>query len=244
MGFGSWALTALVLAVLSPRVCGAQFSLKAGLAGGTGTDDWGTAWGYHLGIDEQNETRGRGKWSMTLDLSRLITRLADDDAFSRVYLEAGPSDTTWFANDFSATTVTLGGRYEPRRARLGFSQTVERIISPFVGFHAGYRRLDHGQSSTRQISGVHTSHGIPVGVTLGARVGWGGRPERSLEEEPLINYLGFEVALDLTTTIWMRNRRIVTADSGVLTAQSAPKWPMVALWLAFMYHRSEVYGGG
>lgn len=223
-----------------PAAADAQYALRVGGLAGTDLGDWGTTWGWHLGLDEHMPTRGPSRWSLGLDIGHRSAKLRESDPFQGLYLNASTVDTTWLRNAFGLTEMTLSGRFEPCRSWLGFRQTEDHIVSPFVAFHLGYARLDHDQSGIRKLYGVKTAHGAPVGLTLGVRLGWGDRPELSLEETPLISYYGVEIALEVRHVVWLKDRELVDiALAGwPRITHSAPELPSVMLRVSAAFHKA------
>ena len=231
-------LVCAVLAAAPPA--SAQFSFRANGLVGSGLGDWGRSTGYGLGLDEMNLTGGSARWFTTLDVSFRGARLADASRLDGMYLEASTTDTLWFKNGFNDASVTVGVRVEPCVRWLGYRQTARSIISPFIGARVGYARFEHDQTGHRKILGVYTSQGIPFVATLGTRIAWGGPPSRSLEEDPLIDYIGFELALDAVWTLWVKDRNVMTAVSGLGEDQSAPSLPTLLLRISLVYHRAPL----
>jgi len=237
----------LVVLLFVAQTTWAQFMVRGGLSGGTGTGDWGRMWGMLIGIDELVPSRAYGWWSTQLDVSRSFTRLSDAGILAGVKLVdpfTSPPDTTRFENGFNATSITLGGRYEPCRRSLGFRQTPRRIISPFVGWHLGYTRFEHDQvGSTRSVAGLTSAHGVPVGASVGLLMGWGGPPETALDPNVSSTYWGVEISVDVGTTVWLKNHQIVpSVVTDLPGGLDAPVTPTISLRVTFMYRTAPVRG--
>jgi len=237
-------LTGLVLGVVVAPPVWAQFMARAGVLGGHGTGEWGAVWGVLVGIDELVPSRSYGWWSSRLDVAQATTRLADEKRLGGVKvvdLFTTPPDTLLFGNSFRITTASAGGRYEPCRRALGFRQTPNRIVSPFVGWHLGYSRFEHERRGHAPgVSGLATSHGVPVGGSVGLLLGWGGPPTEALDPNVSSHYWGVEVSLEVGTTVWLKNRQIIAPMSSLPTGLNAPAAPTVALRLMFMYRTAPV----
>ena len=237
--YGRILIVTCVLAGVS-SVAHAQFSFRATGLVGTELGDWGRTWGYGIGLDEMNITEGNARWFMTLDIGYRKTRLGDGDRIGDIYLTAAPADTNWLSNGFGEAFITIGGRLEPCVSWLGYHQTVNHIVSPFIGLRGGYARLDHDQSGHRIIQGVTTAHGVTATASMGVRIAWGGRPERSLEPDPLIDYKGLELAVDVVQTIWVKNRTVLKSMPGLSKDYDAPSLPTIMFRLSFVFHRAPL----
>lgn len=222
----------------------AQLMVRAGIHGGTGTGDWGRVWGYRIGIDEFMPSRAYGWWSTQLDVVKSYARLADGGKLAGIELVdpfSSPPDTMDFRNSFNATAIVLGGRYEPCRRSLGFRQTPHRIVSPFVGWHLGYARFEHDQvSAPRGVTGLESAHGVPVGGSVGVLLGWGGPPEMALDPNVSSSYWGMEISLDVGTTVWLKNRRIVPQMTSLPDGLKAPLAPTISVRVMLLYRTAPV----
>ena len=237
-------LSGLVLGVVTVSPVSAQFMVRAGVLGGRGTGEWGPVWGALVGIDELVPSRSYGWWSSRLDIAQATTRLADEARLAHVKVVnvfTTPPDTLFFGNSFRVTTITAGGRYEPCRHSLGFRQTPNRIVSPFVGWHLGYSRFEHERRGRAPgVSGLATSHGVPVGGSVGLLVGWGGPPAEALDPNVSSQYWGMEISLDVSTTVWLKNGQIIAPMSSLPAGLDAPGAPTVTFQAMFMYRTAPV----
>ncbi len=226
----------------------AQHMFRFGYHAGSGVADWGPSSGIVIGFDELEYTRAHGWWTASVDAGHRRTKLRDGEKITRLRIidpYRTRSDTTRLRNDFSVLWATIGGRYEPCRRYLGFRQTKNRIISPFVSFHVGYARMDHEQGIGGQgITGVGSPRGVPLGGAVGVMLGWGGPPEGSLDPNVSSTYWGAEIRLDATNTVWLKDRKLIRAQPGVTGDIYAPLWPMVTLRVMFMYRRAPVRSDG
>ena len=235
-------MSALVAIALSTAVgvSDAQFMFRLGAMAGSGTHEWGQTTGIGIGIDELRQTHRHGWLSSSLNINVRQTQMSDGNRLAGLEVlsyRTAPPDTISFANDFSTTSITIGVRYEPAHPWLGYRQTAYRIVSPFLSLSAGYARFEHDQQlGGRGISGVIAAHGIPVNLTVGLLAGWGSPTERALDpRDASSRYLGVEFALDVTKTVWVRDRTIVSTRPGLTEDVTAPAWPTVMLRLMFMY---------
>jgi hypothetical protein len=197
-----------------------------------------------FGIGQMTPTRSYGWWSTHFDLDRFTTRVEDETRLSGLRIinqHSVPPETTAFKNAFAITGIMLGARYEPCRSWLGFRQTANLLISPYVGWQSGYMRFEHDESTgLRGIGGVSAAHGIPVGGTAGVFIGWGGQPEGALDRSISSTYTGMEISLDVTGTAWISNRTFVSAMTGFPEGLKAPALPRMLLRIALVHRTAPV----
>lgn len=230
--------------LLATGVAHGQFIVRGGLFGGSDTGQWGRTGGFVIGIDELRPSKSTGWWSTRLDISYRWARLADDAKLSALALidpVPSPPDTIPFKNSFTATSITIGARYEPCRPSLGFRQTPYQIISPFAAWHLGYARFEHDLAGRpRSVSGLQSAHGVPVGGSVGVMFGWGGPPENALDPNVSSAYWGVELSLDATMVVWVKNREVIGPVSGLPDGLDAPTGPTITLRVMVTYRTAPV----